>query len=350
MDNLDRLRAHRDVVALYEIAETVAATLGLRDAFAVFSSRLEDIVPFTTCALYLLRPESADIEVAHASGSNFDRIKGKRFAVGSGIAGWVIANRQPIFNGDPRLDFDALKVDIAAGYKTATVVPLLKESHILGALGLYSADVAAYESDDLRLVEAVAKLASDAIAKALHCELTDASVLTDSITGLPNARALRHRFEEEADRAGRHNDRFAIVMLDLDGLKSINHQLGHEVGDAILRDLGRLFASHVRSSDFVARYAGDEFVAILQAGPEEAIDLARRLQRLIDQKDFGQPPALTRAGISVGCASFGADGTSLDELLIAADRSMLADKARRKAAVSRTEGTGKLAFDQYRIM
>jgi diguanylate cyclase (GGDEF)-like protein/putative nucleotidyltransferase with HDIG domain len=348
--NLDRLRAHRDVVALYDIAETVAATLDLRDALAVFSSRLADIVPFTTCVLYLLRPESADIEVAHASGRNFDRIKGRRVPVGSGIAGWVIGNRQPIFNGDPRLDFDALKIDVAAEYKTSTVVPLLKDDHMLGALGLYSADMAAYESDDLRLVEAVAKVASDALAKALQCEVKDGSALADSLTGLPNARALRHRFEEEADRARRHSDGFSVVMLDVDGLKSINHQLGHEVGDSLLRDLGRLFASHVRSSDFVTRYAGDEFVAILQAGPEEALDLARRLQRLIDQKDFGQPPALTRVGISVGCSSFGADGISLDELLIAADRAMLADKARRKAAVARSQDTGKLFLDQYRIM
>ena len=349
-DNLDRVRAHRDVLALYDIAETIAATLSLRDTFAVFSSRLEDIVPYTTCVLYLLRPESADIEVAHGTGRNFDRIKGKRLAVGRGIGGWVIANRQPIFNGDPRVEFDALKVDIADGYKTAAVVPLLKDGHVLGALGLYSLDVAAYETDDLRLIEAVAKVASDAIARALHQDLADASALVDPMTGLPNARALRHRFDEEADRVFRHKDCFAVVMMDVDGLNSINHHLGHDTGDAILRDLARLLVSQVRSSDFVTRYGGDEFVAIFQAGLEEALDLARRLQRLIDQRDFGQPPALTRVGISVGCSSFGGDGTSLDELLIVADRAMLADKARRKAALSATSSTGKLTLDQYRIM
>jgi diguanylate cyclase (GGDEF)-like protein len=217
-------------------------------------------------------------------------------------------------------------------------------------LGLYSADLAAYEPDDLRLVEAVAKLASDAIANALHYELTEASALTDQITGLPNARALRHRFEEEADRARRHKDRFAVVMMDIDGLKSINDQLGHEVGDAVLRDAGRLIASNLRSSDFMTRYTGDEFVAILQAGTEEAGDLVRRIQKMVEAKDFGPPGATIRLGISAGCASFGAEGTSLDELLIAADRAMHLDKARRKAAVSRMDNSGKLATDQYRIM
>src|SRR5215467_7572170 len=99
-------------------------------------------------------------------------MKGKRFPVGRGMAGWVIANRQPIFNGDPRLEFDVLKIDIADQYNTATVVPLLKDDHVLGALGLYSMDVTAYESDDLMLLEAVDKLASDAIARSNDKETT----------------------------------------------------------------------------------------------------------------------------------------------------------------------------------
>src|SRR5262249_14103601 len=342
--------AHREVITLYNIAETIAPSLDLRDTFAVFSSRLEDIVSYTTCALYLLRPDSTDVEVAHANGRNFDRMKGKKLAVGAGIAGWVIANRQPIFNCDPRLDFDALKIDVADKYQTATVVPLLGDGHAIGAVGLDSADLAAYEPDDLRLIEAVAKLASDAIANALNHQLSDTGALSDPITGLPNARALRHRFEEEADRASRHRDRFALVMMDIDGFKGVNDQLGHQVGDAVLRELGRLFASQVRPLDFVTRYSGDEFVAILQAGPEEAVDLIQRLQKLIDHRDFGPPGASIRLGISAGCASFGDDGTSMDELLIASDRLMHADKARRRAATSRTEGSGRLAIDQYRVM
>jgi diguanylate cyclase (GGDEF)-like protein/putative nucleotidyltransferase with HDIG domain len=348
---LEKVRsAHREVVTLYNMADRIAGNLDLRDTFAVFSARLEDIVHYTTCALYLVRPESGDVEIAHASGRNFDRLKGRKIPTGAGITGWVIANRQPIFNCDPALDFDVLKADIPDKYKTATVVPLLRDGHVLGALGLYSAELSAYQPDDLKLVEAVAKLVSDAIANALHNELADVNTLSDPITALPNARALRHRFDEEADRAVRHKDRFAVVMMDIDGFKSINDQLGHQVGDAVLRDLGRLFASHVRSSDYMARYAGDEFVAILQAGPDEAVDLVQRLQKLIDQRNFGPPGATIRLGISAGCASFGADGTSFDELLIAADRAMHADKARRKAAISRADTSGKLAIDQYRIM
>src|SRR5207244_8505220 len=141
--------------------------------------------------------------------------------------------------------------------------PLMRCDPVLGALALYSSDLGAYTADHLRLMEAVAKLATDAIANAVHHERTETSALTDLLTGLSNARALRYRFEEEADRARRHRDSFAVMMMDLDGFKAINDRFGHQAGDRLLRELAELLLSHVRSSDFLSRYAGDEFVAIL---------------------------------------------------------------------------------------
>ena len=226
----ERIRsAHREVITLYDIAQTIGTSLDLRDTFAVFSSRLEDIVSYTTCVLYLQRPDSTDVEAAHASGRNGERFKGRRIGSGAGITGWVVANRHPMHNCDPRLDFDALGIDGIEHYRSASVVPLIRDDEVLGALALYSDSLNAYDSDQLRLLEAVAKLASDAIANAVHHEMTETSALTDILTGLPNARALRYRFEEESDRAKRHKDTFALVMMDLDGFKNVNDRLGTSV-------------------------------------------------------------------------------------------------------------------------
>jgi diguanylate cyclase (GGDEF)-like protein len=150
------------------------------------------------------------------------------------------------------------------------------------------------------------------------------------LTGLPNARALRYRFEEESDRARRHRDTFSLMLLDLDGFKAVNDRLGHQAGDQVLRQLVGVMLTQIRSMDFLGRYAGDEFVVIMQAGAEEAREAALRLQRAIDKHDFGFNGARLTIGLSIGCASFGVDGESLDELLLAADRAMYSDKARRK--------------------
>ncbi|MGH9822204.1 MAG: diguanylate cyclase [Blastocatellia bacterium] len=346
----ERIRsAHREVITLYDIAQTIVTSLDLRDTFVVLASRLQDIVSHTTCVLYLMRENGTEIEAAHVSGRNAETLKTKRVPLGAGIAGWVVANRQAMCNSDPRLDFDAMKVELAERYKAATVVPLFKDGEVLGALGVYSADLDVYLPDHLRLVEAVAKLASDAIGNAVHHEQTEARALTDMITSLPNARALRHRFEEESDRARRHRDVFSVVMMDLDGFKCVNDQLGHQAGDVLLMDLGKLLSSQIRSSDFISRYAGDEFVALLQVGPDEAAELVQRMQRSVDRHAFNINGSHVFIGISAGWASYGSDADTLDQLLLLADRAMYGDKGRRKAVLAGRRDE-KRPGDTYRIM
>ncbi|HXG92229.1 MAG TPA: HD domain-containing phosphohydrolase [Blastocatellia bacterium] len=342
--------AHREVMVLYGIAQTIGTSLDLRDTFAVFSSRLEDIVSYTTCVLYLVKQDSTDLEAAHVAGRNSDKFKGRRIPSGLGITGWVTINRHSMHNCDPQLDFDVMRIEVPEQYRTAIVVPLTRDEEALGALALYSADLDSYTADHLRLVEAVAKLASDAIANAVHHERTETSALTDLLTGLPNARALRYRFEEELDRALRHKDTFCVMMMDLDGLKTVNDRFGHQAGDQALRDFARVLLSQVRSSDFVGRYAGDEFVGIMQVGPEEASELAHRIQRAVDRYELSFGGIKMAIGISIGWACFGSEGNTLDELLLAADRAMYADKAKRKAAPSESRNLGTSDLGQYKIM
>ncbi|MEK6411012.1 MAG: HD domain-containing phosphohydrolase [Acidobacteriota bacterium] len=325
--------AHREVTALYEIAQTIGTSLDLRDMFAVFSSRLQDIVSHTTCVLYLGKPNSIDVEAVHVSGRNAERFKGASIILGSGITGWVVSNRQPMYNCDPQLDFDAAQVKLDTPYRTVIAVPLLKGDDVLGALTLYSADLDAYSPDHLRLVEAVGKLAADAIANAVHHEETETQ-LSDPLTGLPNARALRLRFEQEADRARRYGASFALLIMDIDGFESVNDSPAGGAGDDAVREIAGLLTRQFRSEDFLSRYAGDEFIALAQIEAIEVRALVHRIQQAVDDRTFGTNGSSVFAGISVGWACFGADGESIDELLLSADRAMSADKLRRKAVVS----------------
>ena len=111
-----------------------------------------------------------------------------------------------------------------------------------------------------------------------------------------------------------------------------------------------MLLSHIRSSDFVGRYAGDEFVALLQVGQEEVIELTQRIQRAIDRHDFGFQGSKLFIGLSVGTASFGVDGETLDELLLAADRAMYADKAKRKAQFAESNSLTTNDLGQFRVM
>lgn len=328
----ERIRvAHREVLTLYRVAEAIRGNLDLRDAFAIFASRLDDIVSHATCVLYLFRPETTELEAVHVSGHNSEWFKGRRMASGEGVTGWVVAHRHPMHNCDPTVDFAALKVEVREEYKNGIVVPLLKGNEVLGALALYNIDPRAYEPDHLRLVEAVATLISDAISSLAARPRSMTASLGDQLTGLPNARALRYRFDEQVERSLRHRDCFSLAMLDVDGLKDVNERVSHQAGDDLLRELARLLSSQVRPTDFVCRYGADEFVCIFQVGPEETAELLKRIQLAIERHDFGARGSSLFAGVSAGWAAYGVDGNSLDELLVAADRAMHADKAKRRS-------------------
>ena len=100
------------------------------------------------------------------------------------------------------------------------------------------------------------------------------------MTNLPNARALHLRFSEEESRARRTGQSFQVVMLDLDEFKQVNDTFGHQTGDQMLREVGRVLQAQLREYDFLARYAGDEFVAIVQELSDDQVrDLRERIER-----------------------------------------------------------------------
>jgi diguanylate cyclase (GGDEF)-like protein len=121
-------------------------------------------------------------------------------------------------------------------------------------------------------------------------------------------------------------------MLDLDDFKIVNDTFGHKVGDKMLREMARIIQGQLREYDFLARYAGDEFVAIVQELVGNQVeDLRQRIENAVSNFSLhvrGRGKA--RVGISVGTATYEADGETLDQLLVAADQAMYRDKSAHK--------------------
>jgi diguanylate cyclase (GGDEF)-like protein len=211
-------------------------------------------------------------------------------------------------------------------------LPLFKGDLLLGALSVYSTTLREYSDNQIRLLETVTRLASDALANAMHHAQAESNALTDPLTVLPNARALHLRFDEEVARARRSNRPFQVIMLDLDDFKIVNDTFGHKIGDRMLREIANLIQSQLREYDFLARYAGDEFVALLpDLNGQQVDELRDRIETVICSFSLNVR-AQTRAkvGISIGASVFGVDGETLDQLLIAADQAMYRAKSAHK--------------------
>ncbi|HXG63992.1 MAG TPA: diguanylate cyclase [Blastocatellia bacterium] len=326
--------AQREVLSLYEIAHTLGSTLKLSEVLLLVGTKLENIANFTTLVIYLA--EGTRLRAAHAVGRDAEALMGAEIEFGEGSAGWVAEHHQVLIGGNPLTDLERRLGHQAAAYCSTAIFPLLREGALVGALALYSEQDRGYSADEVRLLETIAAHAAAALHNALMFERTRESALTDNLTGLPNSRYMYSFFDQERSRAERHGYALVIMMMDLDGFKKVNDTYGHHIGDEILRHIAGVARAQLRGSDTLIRYAGDEFVAVLhRATPEFVLDLKKRLQSAIDNFAYEvRPGREARVGVSVGHATYGEDGHTIEELMEVADERMYEDKAARKRETS----------------
>ncbi|MEP7116592.1 MAG: GGDEF domain-containing protein [Acidobacteriota bacterium] len=161
--------------------------------------------------------------------------------------------------------------------------------------------------------------------------------LHDPLTGLPNRRCLMGRLQQALAAAGPTKTPVAVCFLDVDGMKTVNDQLGHETGDLLLQSVATRLVSCVRAADTVARIGGDEFVVILHrlAHTDDAAAVERSLaDGLHRPHDIG--PHTLQVSASMGWAFSPRDSHDPNALLSAADRAMyVAKRARAGASAGR---------------
>ncbi len=325
-------KAHREVYALYEIARTFGTSLDVEHTLEILVDKVGHVVPFDTCMVFFYDEMKGYATARHVVGKNAEILTGRCIAPGEGVTGFALANRSPVNQLHPSLDFTDLNPGAGIKYHSMASLPLFKDDVLLGAISVYSNELEQYTHEHMRLLETVTRLASDALANAMQHAEAESNAQTDALTGLPNARSLSLRFEEEAARARRTDRTFQVVMLDLDEFKNVNDSYGHNVGDKMLREVAGIIQNQLREYDFLARYAGDEFVAIVQEVVGIQVEeLCMRIESAVSQflMSVGRN-RYARVGISIGTATFGNDGDTLDQLLTAADDQMYRMKSNHR--------------------
>lgn len=329
--------ANREVFSLYELAREFSSAVDLQATLEMFARKVGEFMPFDTCALYLLDHTKRSATASHVEGSNADLLRLRQIKVGQGATGFALKEKRTVQNVEPDLDFQYSQAELTQLYMTMASVPLVADGELLGAVTIYSQELESYGEEHIRLLETVSRIAADAIAKSLKHDEATTHAMTDPMTGLPNARSLQRQFEKEVARASRTGSSFQVLMLDLDGFKAVNDSYGHKAGDEMLREISRVIREQLREYDFLARYGGDEFVALI---PEtEAADVRELCDRIESAVCAFKLPIgegkTASVGVSLGAAGYPANGETFDQMIISADKVMYERKVNRKRMSAR---------------
>jgi len=162
----------------------------------------------------------------------------------------------------------------------------------------------------------------------------------DALTGLPNRVLFNDRLNLALAQAQRHQQRLAVLLLDLDRFKDINDTLGHSVGDQFLRATGNRLRGLLRKSDTLARMGGDEFLFLVTeiARADNAIEVARKILESFQEPFLVEDHEL-RTTASIGVTIFPDDGSDADTLLKNADIAMYSAKQRGRNNYQRYTST-----------
>lgn len=288
--------------------------------------------------------------------------KGKRFPMSICIGGWTMNHRVPVVipdvYGDERIPYVAYQPTFV---KSLAMVPI-RMLEPIGAIGVYWASHHQPTAEEVELLQALADTTAVAIEnvgvyteleqrvqdRTMELEFTNAQLrqeiqerqkaqvaiqqlsITDELTGLHNRRGFLLLAEQQLKLTRRSQTSACLLFIDLDGLKRINDQFGHEMGDRCIVDAARVLQQTLRESDVIARLGGDEFVAFI-SGCDSATDLVARLHTNVEQfNQMSQQAYCLSMSIGLAVCQMAAP-PSLEQMLSQADQLMYIHKRMKKS-------------------
>lgn len=257
----------------------------------------------------------------------------------SGITATVARSGEAIIVPDMRTH--PIYADTPKSWTGAIIsIPLKVENRVVGVMNLSRSHTGEFSDEELRMIYLLADHAAIAIANASLHEMVSQQAKIDILTGLPNRRALDEQLEFEIKRSARSGQPFSVVMLDLDGFKKVNDTYGHEIGDIVLRKTFTLLSHSIRSTDFLARYGGDELTLILpDTDLDAALLVSTKLKEKLAELEIELPDHKTkRMGISGGVSMYPLHGKTAADLLRASDAALYRAKKYQRGTMLKARG------------
>jgi len=340
------------IATLNRVMQTLSSTLDITKVLEAILSEIQQVIPYDSASVWSCKDDLLEIIAVHGFPDPKSLI-GTTYNLTSDETPntQVVRTRGPLIVGDAYSTYPSFRTGMHAKYQHRgwMGVPMIIGDRVIGMLAfnkkvpnfytqeqsqfaLTFAAQAAIAIENARLYsdaqkELTEKIIAEEKLLKLQKELEEQAI-RDSLTGLYNRRFLDETLSRELSRAERDKYSVSVVMLDLDHFKVFNDTYGHDVGDMMLKQLGKLLTSQVRAGDIACRYGGEEFVVVM---PKASLSVAR--QRANDWRMKFESQILIHEGevlnatLSAGVAVYPMHGITSDEIVRKADQAMYAAKA-----------------------
>jgi diguanylate cyclase (GGDEF)-like protein len=306
--------------ALNDIHHSIGVNLELETISRILVEKLVEIVDCTGCAILFIDGKNVNILAEYG----FRKLLGdQEFTADMPAIKHIVDTGRCIQTGDIANSPASSCVPAGCSMKSLICTPVVVKDQVRGIIHLDSPQKDAFDNEDMQFVELLAQEISIAMERSMMHNEVKALSVRDALTGCYNRRKMDADLHAEIARARRYQNPLSLLMIDIDWFKKYNDQHGHGKGDELLKRIVDIFGRLIRSSDTAYRYGGEEFAILLPAADkDEAVVIAKRLQQVIEEKEFegereSQPGG--KVTISIGVATYPWDGNNADELLKSAD-------------------------------
>jgi two-component system, cell cycle response regulator len=273
-----------------------------------------------------------------------ERLDGLVFSDSASLVAMAVKNRHYMPAGSDVIDSDTVVFNARTRLRSAKsllVLPLVRGDQVLGAITLAAARPHQFREQTRDMLRVISHQVGVSLQNARMYQSMEERATTDGLTGLTNHRAFQERLSHLHALAERTNQKYSLILTDIDHFKSINDTYGHPIGDQVLKRVSAIFAGRARKVDIVARYGGEEFVLVLpDTDAVGAEHFANKLREEMAEQVMASEHGNFKITLSMGVAEFPGDGQERLELIEKADQALYYCKEHGRNCVRRYAAMG----------
>ena len=324
-----------------KVSRQIMLSLDTEQTISLLDATIQETLEADTYFIGLLRDNEIHMDLFFDDGEYFN---GAKIPVDGTLSGWVIKNQKELFLPDLRQEVDLEGVGILIIGKEKTNlswmgVPLTAPN-IRGVISLGAYQPNAFDGADMELLSSLAQHITIALDNTIRHAQVEEQARLDSLTSVYNHGYFLKKLAQQASEALAGGSQLSLIMLDIDFFKQYNDTYGHLVGDRVLKTLCAAIQHHIKQSDAVGRWGGEEFIISLPgASGLQAMQVAERIGQTmaalkIEDRDEQTIPVPT---VSQGIAIYPAEADEIYQLIDLADRRLYVAKARGRNQIEPDE-------------